>query len=100
MKIKVNELLEIMNVLQQELQGFDEIDTGDMDYYWTMDSKDLYNPYKTPTPESMGELSFDWENLSRLRGNSEEEGGPTTHDLKSLGAILRSISDSETIAFS
>jgi hypothetical protein len=59
-----------------------------------MFEEELYNPYKEPSKLRLGQLSFDWENLLRLKCKDET---PVSNDLKLLGAILRATEDSHTI---
>ena len=95
MNIRIRDLLQVMNILQSALKRFDSIDLGDKDYYWDIFEEELYNPYQEPTELSLGQLSFDWEGLLRLK---KKDASPVSHDLKLLGAILRAIEDSHTIA--
>jgi hypothetical protein len=94
MNIRIKDLLQVMNILQNAVKRFDSINLGDKDYYWDLFEEELYNPYQKPTELSLGQLSFDWENLLRLKRKDET---PVSNDLKLLGAILRATEDSHTI---
>jgi hypothetical protein len=95
MNIRIKDLLQVINTLQNALKRFDSINLGDRDYYWDIFEEELYNPYQEPTKLSLGQLSFDWDNFLRLK---QKNASPVSHDLKSLGAILRAIEESRTIA--
>lgn len=95
MDINVPDLIKVIDVLKGSLQGFDSINIGEKDYYWDVASSDLYDVDNKPTNFYLQQLSFDWENLLRLKNKNE---GPITNDLKILGAVLRAIEDSNTIA--
>ncbi len=95
MNIRTKDLLQVMNILQNALKRFDSINLGDRDYYWDVAPNDLYNVDNKPTNFYLQQLSFDWEDLLRLK---KKDASPVSHDLKLLGAILRAIEDSHTIA--
>lgn len=95
MNIHVKDLLQVMNVLQNALKRFDSINLGEKDYYWDVAPSDLYNIDNKPTDFYLQQLSFDWDNLLRLK---KKNASPVSNDLKLLGAILRAVEEGHTIA--
>ena len=95
MNIHTTDLLQIMNTLQRALKRIDSINLGEKDYYWEISPDDLYNIDNKPRKFFLQQLSFDWDNLLRLK---KKNATPVSNDLKLLGAILRAIEDSRTIA--
>ncbi len=98
MKIKVKDLMEIINILSESLKELpdSEIDLDVNDYFWEILENELYDPLKTPDPENfgLGQISDDWTELRRLKDNKDI---PITYDLKRLGNILKCISDKGNI---
>jgi len=62
------------------------------DYYWHIPKASLYDPYKQPEPETLtlGQLTFDWDSLTRILDRRDE---PTEYALIWLAAIIRAIGD-------
>lgn len=61
------------------------------DYYWDIAEEDRYDPAKTPSDVSLGQLSEDWE---RLRQILEGDAPPVGYALVWAGSLLRKIGSS------
>lgn len=68
MKIKISELIKTTEILIEHLNEFSskEVEISD-DYYWFVPKAERYNVYKKPEDLTVGQLSFDWEELSKIR---------------------------------
>ena len=89
MKINRKELQAITHLFFKKLEdcSIEEVDISE-DFYWSMDSDRLYNPYKTPKKKNLtlGQLSHDWEALIELLEDGKE---PSSLELKWLAEIFR-----------
>lgn len=65
------------------------------EYYWHIPKEAKYDQPVAPASEvlSLGQLSFDWENLQSLL---EEKHDPVGYDLVWLAAILRALGETIT----
>lgn len=92
MKIKTKDLILILRKIEVSiLERFPEyIEINDEDFYWDINEDDMYDPYKNVSDMNitLGQLSFDWENLARLL---EDESLPASFDLKTLSSIVKVI---------
>ncbi|CAG0978663.1 hypothetical protein ANRL4_01731 [Anaerolineae bacterium] len=77
-----------------EAQGHETLDLS-QEYYWHIPKEAKYDQPVPPSPEvlSLGQLSFDWENLHSLL---EGKNDPIGYDLVWLAAILRALGESIT----
>ncbi|MGY4538156.1 hypothetical protein ACVW0P_002576 [Mucilaginibacter sp. UYNi724] len=64
------------------------------DYYWDIDSNELYNLYEQPKDFALGQLSFDWEHIEKA---SPDELIP--YDFEKVSCILKALSNEYPIAF-
>lgn len=61
------------------------------DYYWDIPDEDRYEPAKTPTDLSLGQLSEDWERVQQiLKGDAP----PVGYALVWVASLLRKIGSS------
>lgn len=90
MKIKIDEILEIVTLLLLKLKNEkgNEIEL-DSDFYWDISSDKLYNPYNEPNDLSLGQLSDDLAELYRL---SKSRDKAIAYDLKRIAEILKVLS--------
>ena len=88
-KIATSELLSVIDSLKLEIVSKfgEEIDMEDIDYYWGLDNDEKFNISADPVDPSIGQISFDWDQLLRLR----DGGIPISYDLLRLSAILGAI---------
>ncbi|MBC2844631.1 hypothetical protein [Winogradskyella flava] len=86
MKIEKKELLKVMSRLYDEIDlNFPKNINLNEDYYWNIESEYIFDVKKEPEM-TIGQLTFDWEELSRLTSRSEES---INYDLKRFAMILR-----------
>lgn len=64
------------------------------DYYWDINSNELYNPYEQPKDFALGQLSFDWEHIEKA--NPDEL---IPYDFEKVSCILKALSNEYPIAF-
>ena len=90
MKVNLDEISKLVMILISNLKESKgtEIEINN-DYYWDISSDQLYNPYDNPTNMSLGQLSDDLNEISRLF-KSKEEAIP--YDLKRIAEILKTLS--------
>ena len=74
----------ILNALKEE--GYSHV-AIDADYYWIIEQKELYDPYKEPAELTLGQLTWDLEALRKI-ANGENEVIP--QHLVWLGELLKS----------
>lgn len=87
MDIIKSDLLKVLKRLSTEidLNCVDVISIDDVDFYWDVDSKELYNPLTEPSL-MLGQVSDDWNELQRLLDNKSVS---LSYDLKRLSVILK-----------
>jgi hypothetical protein len=89
MTISLTDLKQIADVVLSSLQQSNETNIEiNVDFYWDIPDEDIYNPYKNPENLTLGQLSFDLEELSRLLHANEV----VTYDLKRLSNVFRLLS--------
>ncbi len=97
MKVKINELqrltISLLNKLKNEKGNEIEIKS---DFYWDIDSDQLYNPHMEPKNLTIGQLVDDLGEIGRL-SVSEDDAIP--YDLKRIAEIIKAISIENPIAF-
>jgi len=73
MKIKISELIKTTEVLMEHLNASSskEIEISD-DYYWFVPKAERYDVYKQPKELTIGQLTFDWEELSNIRKGASD----------------------------
>ncbi|RCR65961.1 hypothetical protein [Larkinella punicea] len=96
MKINIDNLQKITSILLHELQKSkgNEIELKS-DFYWDISSDELYNPYGKPENLSLGQLTDDLEELSRLNISDDA----IVYDLKLISNIFRALSIENPTAF-
>lgn len=87
MNISKSELLKILGRLSAEikLNCVDNIEIKDIDFYWDITSKELYNPYEEPIL-MLGQISDDWMELKRIL---KDDSISFSYDLKRISVIFR-----------
>lgn len=87
MKVSVAELREAANLLFDHLErsGHAEIEV-DADYYWSVPTEQLYSSYTEPTGLTLGQLSDDQRELTRIRIGAQP---PLAYALVWLSSLLR-----------
>ncbi len=90
LKINLSELEKTLSILLEELRRREgeTVGLGPVDYYWAIGPEELYDPYREPTRFTLGQLSDDIGEISRVAG---EETPPVARDLVKLSAILAAI---------
>jgi hypothetical protein len=91
MKIKVSELLATIEILTEHLKSSSckEIELSD-DYYWFVPKTERYDVYKQPKELTIGQLSFDWEELSNIRKGKSD---PVNYAFVWLAMLLLKIGE-------
>ncbi|MBO6517974.1 MAG: hypothetical protein JJ975_15655 [Bacteroidia bacterium] len=87
MTINTTELFKVIELLKIKIrENFgDEINIESEDLYWEIAESELFNPYNEPCKLSLGSISDDWEQLSRLLN---PEDTPLSYDLIRLSIVL------------
>jgi len=90
LRIDINEvekaLLNLLNELRN--QKGDVIEIEPVDYYWSIDRDELYNPYNSPGHLTLGQLTDDLEEIKKI-ANGEAE--PVAPDLVKVSSILAAL---------
>jgi hypothetical protein len=96
MKVKINELEQVLNMLLTELreQNGAEIAIEKEDFYWAIPQESLYNPYEKPQELMLGQLSDDLEHLHKL---ATHELPTVRNDFVKLSAIFQMIGYKDTL---
>jgi hypothetical protein len=89
MRVSVQQLQDITNTLCKHLKdsGCCDIDL-DAVSYWAISEDDEYDPYRTPSQFTLGDLQEDWAELQRI---SDGSSTPVGYGFVWLAAILRSV---------
>lgn len=77
MKINISELTQIIRILEERMKEVypdGVIEVKEDDYYWSVPDDKKYNPSESPDDLSLGQVSFDWDDLQKLRTEAESEG--------------------------
>jgi hypothetical protein len=87
--IEIKYLKELFNLVIEKLEKEygNEISFSN-DYYWSLDENEVYNPDEEPKDFSLGQISFDIENLERLKTKTEPL---LSNDLITIAEILKAI---------
>lgn len=92
MKVKCKDLKEITDLFFQKLEQSNnlEVDLSE-DFYWSVSTKAIYDPYKKPEESemSLGQLSHDWHALLKFLDGKNEL---SSLELKWLAEIFRFLS--------
>lgn len=92
MAITTQELRDVFTLLIDNIESYDITSLDlDPDYYWYIQPPDVYNPYEDPKDLTLGQLSFD---VDDMKGLLAKKRLPVGYDLVKLAAILRAIGDS------
>lgn len=92
MHINIDELSQHIDLLLQKLkEAQGETITLSQDFYWSMDSKELFNPYTSPSSFTLGQLTDDLKSLS--------VDNAVVYDLNRIAILLKAIAAEYPIAF-
>ncbi len=87
--IKINDLKELFNLIIKKLEKeYGNKISFSKDYYWSLDENEKYNPDEEPRDFSLEQISFDIENLERLKDKKEPL---LSNDLITVAEILKAI---------
>lgn len=91
MTMKLADLQKATEVILKNLteQGFDEVEISE-DYYWVIDEKELYDPYKEPKSFTFGQLSSDFEDIQRIASGATP---PIGYSLVWLSSLFKFIGE-------
>ena len=94
--INIDELQETISLLLMKLKERKGVSIElQNDYYWDIDSKELYNPTEQPKDFSLGQLSFDWEHIKKAK----QDDYLIPYDFEKVSCILKALSNEHPIAF-
>jgi hypothetical protein len=90
LRVDINELEKVLLSLLRELrsQKGDVIEIEPVDYYWSIDRDELYNPYDDPTHLTLGQLTDDLREIKKL---ANCEVNPVSQDLIKISSVLAAI---------
>lgn len=90
LQVNINEVEKALLQLLQELrnQKGDLIEIEPIDYYWSINGDELYDPHHDPTHLTLGQLTDDLEEIKKI-ANCESE--PVSLDLIKVSSILAAI---------
>ena len=95
MKINIKELIEVIHVLEKRMKEVypnGVIEIPDDDYYWSITDDTKYDPAETPGNLDLGQVSFDWDELLKLKDEVENTGRvPISYHLGCIAEILNVI---------
>lgn len=64
--------LKIISHLRES--GIEQIELGE-DFYWALDSEEMYDPYRVREPKELGQMTDDWNEIKRIAtGESDAIG--------------------------
>lgn len=91
MTIKIEELRKATEIVLKNLadQGLNEIEISE-DHYWVIDEKEIYDPYNEPKSFTLGQLSFDIEDVKKI---STDENPPIGYALVWISSLFRYIGE-------
>lgn len=91
MLITLSEIKKISEILFDKLKenGYDNIEI-DKDYYWCIPTEQRYDVYKEPHSFTIGQLTDDWNELTKLLSSDKEA---ITYGLVWLSTILKAIGE-------
>ncbi|WPU94326.1 hypothetical protein SNE25_02160 [Mucilaginibacter sabulilitoris] len=93
--IDIDELQQAISLLLKRLKERKGVNIElKNDYYWDIDSKELYNPYEQPKNFALGQLSFDWEHITK-----SDQDDLIPYDFEKVSCILKALSNEYPIAF-
>ncbi|MCR9053527.1 MAG: hypothetical protein ACE362_02300 [Phaeodactylibacter xiamenensis] len=90
LRIDINEVEKALQNLLAELrkQKGDVIEMEPVDYYWSIDRDELYNPYNDPTHLTLGQLTDDLEEIKKL---ADSGAAPVAQDLVKISSVLAAL---------
>jgi hypothetical protein len=90
LQINVTEIEEALKLLLKELreQKGDVVEIEPVDYYWSIDRDELYDPYSTPAKLTLGQLTDDLEEVRKIACRETE---PVSQDFVKISAVLAMI---------
>ena len=90
LRVDINEVEKALLHLLKELrnQKGDVIEMEPIDYYWSIDGDELYNPYNEPTHLTLGQLTDDLQEIKKLANCKAE---PVSQDLVKVSSILAAL---------
>jgi hypothetical protein len=84
-------LLTLLRELRTQKGNIVEIEP--VDYYWSIDENELYDPYHDPAQLALGQLTDDLLEIKKI-ANCETE--PVSYDLVRLSSVLAAIGHKTT----
>jgi hypothetical protein len=91
MRIKIADLRAISNLLFDYLEETERTEFDiDEDYYWSVPKTGRYDPSKEPTDMELGQLTFDWNELTAI---SRAESPPIGYALVWLSEVLKTVGE-------
>lgn len=96
MQVNIEEIAEITSLLLSKLRESksNRIQLHN-DFYWDIPAEELYNPYQEPKSITLGQLSDDLKEITRLKNQNDA----IIYDLKRVASILLALSLENQTAF-
>ena len=94
MRINLEELFNIIHILEERMKEVysEDIEIVDEDYYWYIIDSKKYDPTKLPAEFELGQVSFDWDELLKLKKETKDKGRvPISYHLGCLAEIFNVI---------
>lgn len=88
--INLDELETAQRILLQWLSDHygHTLTLGPIDFYWSVEKEELYQPYQRPGQLTLGQLDDDWEETRKIAAGREDL---VSFDLITLGALLAAV---------
>lgn len=94
MTVTARELEVALNAILEEMRSrHGSTFTLPKDYFWDIASEQLYDPYKTPSDMTLGQVS---ESIDWVKQIASGAGDPTSYALVWLSDVLRALGHSLT----
>ncbi|GJM31827.1 MAG: hypothetical protein DHS20C18_08280 [Saprospiraceae bacterium] len=79
-------LLRLLKELREQKGELVEIDP--VDFYWSINREELYDPYHNPSHLTLGQLTDDLEEIKRI---AERKAEPVSQDFVKISSVLAAI---------
>ncbi len=90
LQININELEKALSQILEKLrrQEGEVVDVGSIDYYWSINGEEKYDPYQDPERFTLGQLTDDLEEIRKIASGEAE---PVALDLVKVSAVLAAV---------
>lgn len=90
LQVNIKKVEKALLCLLQELRQREGevVEIEPVDYYWSIDGKELFDPYKDPSHLTLGQLTDD---LQEIEAIAKGESEPVSYHLVKLSAVLAAL---------